>query len=71
MPEQAPNPRKVRIGLAILALVIIAAVVAAFLIDSAVGKAIMVAIAFTVLVRAYLIVRWLRQGGAAGVAQGS
>jgi hypothetical protein len=66
MPEDAPNPRKVRIGLAVLTVVVIAAVVAAFLIDSPFGKAIMVAIAFTVLVRAYLIVRWIRHGGAAG-----
>jgi hypothetical protein len=69
MPEEVPNPRKVRFGLAILALVIIAALIAAVLIDSAVGKAVMVAIAFTVLVRAYLIVRWIRQGGASGVAE--
>jgi hypothetical protein len=65
MPDQEPNPQKVRIGLAILAVVMIAAVVAAVFIESTFGKAVMVAIAFTVLVRAFLIVRWLRKGAPA------
>jgi hypothetical protein len=65
MPEEQMNPQKVRIGLAILALVMVAAVVTAVLIDSTIGRAIMVAIVFTVLVRAFLIVRWLRKGAPA------
>jgi hypothetical protein len=65
MPDEAPNPKKVRLGLALLTLVVVAAIIAAIVIDSSFGKAIMVAIAFTVLVRAFLIARWLRQGGAA------
>lgn len=65
MPDEQPNPQKVRIGLAILAVVMIAAVIAAVVIESTVGKAVMVAIAFTVLVRAFLIVRWLRKGAPA------
>lgn len=68
MPDEVSSPRKVMVGLAILAVVLTAALVAAILIESPTGKAIMVAIAFTVLVRAYLISRRLRQDGAAGAA---
>jgi hypothetical protein len=64
MAEQTPmetNPAKVRIGLGLLALVIIVAVGMIAVIDSAVGKAIMFAIAATVFVRAFLLYRSLRR----------
>jgi hypothetical protein len=55
------NPTKVRIGLALLAVVIIVAVGLIAVVDSAFGKAIMFAIAATVFVRAFLLYRSLRR----------
>ena len=68
MPDEVANPRNLKIGLAILAVVLTAALVGAIVVESTTGKAIMVAIAVMVLVRAYLISRRLRHDGAAGVA---
>ena len=56
--------RKVRIGLAIISVVVVIAVVALFLVDAAIGKAIMFAVAATAFVRAYGLVRWLRAADA-------
>jgi hypothetical protein len=52
---------KVRIGLAIVTVVVIIAVVLVFAIDSAAGKAIMFAVAVTAVVRAYMLTRSLRR----------
>jgi hypothetical protein len=55
------NPTKVRIGLAVLAIVLIVALGMIAVIDSPAGKALMFAIAATVLVRAFLLFRSLRR----------
>jgi hypothetical protein len=56
-----PDIAKVRIGLAIVTVVVIIAVVLVFAIDSAAGKAIMFAVAVTAVVRAYMLTRSLRR----------
>lgn len=56
------DPTKVRQGLAIITAVVLIAVVLFFVIDAPVGKAMMVAVAFTAAVRAFLFSRSLRQG---------
>ncbi|MGH9275988.1 MAG: hypothetical protein ACRDZU_15185 [Acidimicrobiales bacterium] len=65
--DQERDPRKVRLGLAIICGVVLIAVGAFFAISAALGKALMFAIAATAFVRAYLLVRWLKrsedQGG--------
>jgi hypothetical protein len=60
--EPQPNHTKVRQGLAIIVAVVLIAVVGFFLIDAPVGKAMMVAVAFTAAVRAFIFTRSLRQG---------
>ena len=54
------DPRKVRLGLAIISLVVVVAPVGFVVIDAAMGKALMFAVAATAFVRAFLLVRWLR-----------
>jgi hypothetical protein len=69
MPDptpQEPNVAKVRIGLAVLGLVLVVALVMIAVIDSPVGKAVMFAIAATVVVRAFLLYRSLRREQAVG-----
>ncbi len=64
MADETPteiNPTKVRIGLAVLAVVLIVALGMIAVIDSPAGKALMFAIAATVLVRAFLLFRSLRR----------
>lgn len=64
MADQTPmetNPTKVRIGLALLAVVVIVAIGMIAVIDSPAGKAIMFAIAATVFVRAFMLYRSLRR----------
>jgi len=56
---------KVRIGLAIVGVVIVAALATMLAIDSTPGKAVMFAIILTVMVRAYLLFRSLKQEGPA------
>jgi uncharacterized membrane protein len=57
------NPRKVRLGLAIIGLVLVVALVMMAVVESPAGKAVMFAIALTALVRAYLLARSLRSEG--------
>lgn len=59
------DPRKVRFGLALVGIVLVVALVLLLIIDSAFGKAIMVAIVAVAVVRAYLLSRWLRNEGPA------
>ena len=54
------NPTKVRIGLAIVGIVIVGALATMFAIDSAAEKAVMFAIVLTVMVRAFLLFRSLK-----------
>ena len=64
MADETPteiNPTKVRIGLAVLAVVLIVAIGMIAVIESPAGKALMFAIAATVLVRAFLLFRSLRR----------
>lgn len=56
------DPRKVRIGLALISLVVLVAVGLLFVIDDGIGRAIMFAVALSGIIRAYLLTRSLRQG---------
>jgi hypothetical protein len=63
MPDETPPERsvaKVRIGLALIGVVILVALVMAVVVEAPAGKAIMFAIAVTAVVRAYLLYRYLR-----------
>ncbi|HEY1118903.1 MAG TPA: hypothetical protein VGE43_14415 [Acidimicrobiales bacterium] len=53
---------KIRAGLAIISLVVVAALVGVVLIDATPGRALMFAIAATAFVRAFLLARSLRSG---------
>ena len=59
------DPRKVRIGLALIGVVILVALVMVAVVEAPAGKALMFAIAMTALVRAYLLYRDLRREQAA------
>jgi hypothetical protein len=64
MPDaQEPqiDRRKIRIGLALISLVVIAAVILMFVVEAPAGKAVMFAIAVTAFVRAFLLSRSLRR----------
>ena len=56
------DPRKVRQGLAIITVVVVVAMVLTFVIEAPIGKAVMLAVALTGIVRAYLLSRALRTG---------
>jgi Na+/proline symporter len=56
------DPRKVRIGLAMVVAVVVIALVLAAVVDSDLGRAIMLGIAVLGIVRAFLLYRSLRQG---------
>jgi hypothetical protein len=62
MTDQSPqlNPRKIRIGLVLIAVVFVAAVVLFIVVDSAVARAIFFALGVLAIVRAVSLVRWLR-----------
>jgi hypothetical protein len=64
MPDETPAERsvaKVRLGLALIGVVILVALVMAVVVEAPVGKALMFAIAVTAVVRAYLLYRSLRR----------
>jgi hypothetical protein len=64
MPDETPRERsvtKVRIGLALIGVVILVALVMMVVVEAPAGKAVMFAIALTALVRAYLLYRSLRR----------
>ncbi len=56
------DQRKIRIGLAMISVVVLVAVVLFIVIDDAVGRALMFAIAVLGIVRAFLLTRSLRRG---------
>jgi len=60
--EEQLNPTKVRIGLAMISVVMVIAVAMVFVVEAPVGKALMFAIALTAFVRAALLVRNVRRG---------
>lgn len=55
------DPRKVRIGLALICAVVVIALAAMAVIEDPFGRALMFAVAATAFVRAYLLFRWLRR----------
>jgi len=57
-----PDRRKVRVGLAMISVVVIVALVLFALVDDPIGRAVMFAIAVLGMVRAYLLSRSLRRG---------
>jgi hypothetical protein len=64
MPDEAPQERnvtKVRIGLALIGVVILVGLVMLAVVESPAGKAVMFAIVVTAMVRAYLLYRSLRR----------
>ena len=61
-PVVAPDRRKVRLGLAVIGLVFVAAVVLFFVVDDKFGKAVLFGVAAVLLVRMLLLVKWLRSG---------
>ena len=68
MSDETPPQRsvaKVRIGLALIGVVILVALVMIAVIEAPAGKAVMLAIALTAFVRAYLLYRDLRREQAA------
>ncbi len=61
-----PNPRKVRLGLLIIGVILVVAIILAIVVKDPVGRAIFVAIMILAFVRMILLVNWLRRGGAPG-----
>jgi hypothetical protein len=61
-PNGEVDRTRVRIGLALITLVVIVALVLLIVVDGVVGKAIMFAVAATAFVRLVLLVRDVRQG---------
>jgi len=56
------DPRKVRIGLIVIAIVVVVAAVLVAVLDDPLGRAVMLAVAAVGIVRAYLLSRSLRRG---------
>lgn len=66
MPDEPTmNPAKVRIGLAMISVVVLVAVFMFFVVEAPAGKALMFAIAVTAFVRVAMLVRALRRDSAA------
>jgi hypothetical protein len=61
-PSEDYDRRKIRAGLAIVTVVVLAALILMAVIDSGLGRAVMFAIAVTAFVRALLLARSLRRG---------
>jgi hypothetical protein len=64
MPDETPQElsvAKVRIGLALIGVVILVALVMLVVVEAPAGKAVMFAIALTAMVRAYMLYRSLRR----------
>jgi hypothetical protein len=59
--EPVVNPQKVRLGLALICVAVLVAVGLAFVIEAPAGKAVMLAIAATGIIRAYLLYRSIRR----------
>ena len=60
-PDQELDPRKVRMGLALVVAVVIVAVVLIAIVDDPVGRAVMAGVAALAVVRAFLLSRSLRR----------
>jgi hypothetical protein len=66
MPEQQFDPRKVRIGLAIIVITVVVAVALFAVVDSTLVRAVMAGIAVLGVVRAFLLYRSIRAEQAGG-----
>jgi uncharacterized membrane protein len=62
-PSPDVDPRRVRIGLVFLTVVVVVALVIAVVVDDVVARVLMIGIALFTVARAYLIARALRRGG--------
>ena len=60
-PDPQLDRRKVRIGLAMISVVVAAAIVLLFVIDDPFGRAVMFAVAALGVIRAFLLTRSLRR----------
>lgn len=58
--DEEPNRKRIRLGLAFLALVVLVSLVMVFLVDAPAGKAVMLVIAGFTIVRTFMLVRTLR-----------
>jgi hypothetical protein len=58
-----PDQRRVRIGLAIISLVVLVAAVMFFVVEEPAGKGLMLVIAGVAIARMVMLVRWVRRGG--------
>jgi hypothetical protein len=56
------DPRKVRMGLIVIAIVVVVAAVLVAVLDDPLGRAVMLAVAAVGIVRAFLLTRSLRRG---------
>jgi hypothetical protein len=54
------DPRRIRIGLAIIGVIFVAAVVLFVVVDDPLGRAIFVGVGLVCIVRMLLLVRWVR-----------
>jgi hypothetical protein len=61
MPEQEMDPRKVRIGLAIVVATVVIALALITVVDSTLARAVMAGIAVLGIVRAFLLYRSIRR----------
>ena len=59
-PVITADRRKVRLGLGLIGVVFVASVVLFFVINDTLGRAVFFGVAFVLLVRMILLVRWLR-----------
>ena len=59
--DEEPDPRRIRIGLAFLAVVVAVSLVMAFVIEPAIGKLVMIGIAIFTVARTFSLVRSLRK----------
>jgi hypothetical protein len=66
MSEQQMDPRKVRIGLAMVVLTVVVAVALITVVDSNVVRAVMAGVALLGIVRAFLLFRSIRRDQAQG-----
>ncbi len=64
-PEPVVDRRKIRLGLALLGIVLIGAIVLFFVTGDRLGKAVFFGVAVVLIVRMFLLVRWLRSKGSA------
>jgi hypothetical protein len=57
------NPNKIRLGLAMVGLVFLISLVLFFVVDDGIARAIFFALGIFAIVRAVMLVRWLRREG--------